>query len=130
MSCTLLELTRVEEGVGKEDIANTTISNIQEIKKKFPNKFSNDPDHYLGTVFKTDDLLILIYPVLQGGNMLLTHYEVCCRLPGDHYFQIAFLAEQFKDLNNKKKIMPAIFMIEEQFWMSRLDDIFEEALST
>ncbi len=126
MSSTLLDLTKLEQGVRKEIFAESVIEGIHVVLACFPEQFIPTSNHFNGIELQTKNIKILIYPVYESQASLLMHYEINCRKLDENYDQIVFLAEQFTTLENKNKLMPAVFLSKDWAWIDYFNSIQDE----
>ena len=101
---------------------------LNEVDVALSGNFVADKMHLGGKTLQTDRMKIAIYPVSSGNTSVLTHYEVECKMPGEDYPHTVFMAEQFsfKQRDNRrdeKKLMPAIFVLYDAYWINYLSNI-------
>lgn len=128
MSSKLLKVVNLDCGVRKEDLALEIINLLNEVDVALSDDFINDKMHLGGKILRVDRMKISIYPVSSGDTSVLTHYEVECKLPGDEYLRTVFMAEQFvpkqfEGNKYQKKLMPAVFILYDAYWINYLNNI-------
>ena len=128
MNSTLLDMVNLGQGVRTEDFAAEVVKTLEMIRQTFSHSFVKDEAHIGGKVFSSDGIRINIYPVSNSNSYMVTHYEVSSKEPGENHFKMVFMAEQYSVIGlskskPEKKLMPAILVVNDEFWIRSIGNI-------